>query len=90
MGKKRTRGAYSSKGQGRSIANGVRLARAEKPQLDRSLNLVAAWKAGKNPVLTVENPNKSERNRPYIKMQANAYWGDPRRKANIYKVKDEE
>ena len=36
-----------------------------------------AWLDKKNPWLTVENPNKNETNKRFIKVRANEYLGNP-------------
>lgn len=84
MGKKRTRKAYTSKGQRRNIVNGVKEARREKTPLERALNKVAAWKKGLNPWVTVPGPDKKH---AWIKKRANDVYGDPRGFVNIYKGK---
>lgn len=91
MGKKKTRKTYTSKGQGPSVSKeDLRLARQAVPELTKALNKVAAWVAGKNPWITIANPNTNETNKRFIKVQANTLYGDPRRRANIYKLKDAE
>ena len=78
MGKKRARKAYTSKGQ-RCNVNRALLSNIAKdvPAVDRALNILAAWRAGKNPWVTVKNPDRHT-NRDYIKVRANAYYGNPK------------
>ncbi len=88
MGKKRTRSATTSKGERRSIVAGIKEARRDKPLIDKALNKLAAWKAGKNPWITVPGPSKKE---SFVRVRANALYGDPRyAMANIFKTKGEE
>jgi hypothetical protein len=50
--------------------------------LRRLLNQQKAWREGRNVVLTVPNPNSSETNRQFIKVNARDVWGDPKRKVS--------
>ena len=45
----------------------------------RLLNQKNAWMSGKNVVLTMENPNKNETNKPFIRVNARDVWGNPKR-----------
>lgn len=84
MGKKRTRSSQTSKGQRKSLVNGVKEVRQSVSSLEKAMNKVSAWKQGKNPWVTVPG---IERNKPWVKRRANEVYGDPRFVANIYKVK---
>lgn len=82
MGKKRYRSGYQSKGERRNIIAGVR--EAKSSGLDKGLNKLLAWRAGKNPWITVSNP---ERNKPWIRVRANDYYGDPKKSYGIFSMK---
>jgi hypothetical protein len=45
---------------------------------ERMANQRAAWAKGKNVVLTIENPNKNETNKRYIRVSARDLWGSPK------------
>lgn len=45
---------------------------------DRLANQRAAWARGKNVVLTIENPNKNETNKRFIRVKARDLWGSPK------------
>ncbi len=45
---------------------------------ERIVNQRAAWAKGKNVVLTIENPNKNETNKRYIRVSARDLWGSPK------------
>lgn len=47
---------------------------------DRIMNQLMAWKKGKNVVLTIENPNKNETGKRFIKVNARDVWGSPKYK----------
>ena len=49
----------------------------------RIVNQRAAWAKGMNVVLTMENPNKNETNKKYIRVNARDVWGSPKRNAII-------
>lgn len=87
MGKKRTRSTVVSKGERHSVARStVRLVRQGRTELEKANNKLNAWKAGKNPWITVPGPSK---NMAFVRVRANNLWGDPRRTANIYRGRDE-
>lgn len=46
---------------------------------ERVINQLAAWKQNKNVVLTIENPNKNETNKRFIRVKAHDYWGSPKK-----------
>tara|TARA_B100001094_G_scaffold166784_1_gene161406 strand:- start:1465 stop:1761 length:297 start_codon:yes stop_codon:yes gene_type:complete len=48
--------------------------------MQRAMNQLNAWKRGKNVVLTVPNPDKSDTSARYIKVNARDYWGSPFKK----------
>jgi hypothetical protein len=45
---------------------------------ERLGNQRAAWAKGKNVVLTIENPNKNETNKRFIRVGARDLWGSPK------------
>lgn len=47
---------------------------------ERIMNQLLAWKKNKNVVLTIENPNKHETNKRYIRVNARDVWGSPKSK----------
>ena len=74
MGKK-SRAQYTSKGQRRNVNKWVRKqARKETTPLQRTLNQQAAFRKGKNVVLTIPNPSKTETNKPFIRVSAKEIW----------------
>ena len=82
MGKKVKRKTYVSKGERRSVVAGVGEVRRNTPAITKALNKLEAWRAGKNPWITVPGPSKKE---AFIRVRANTLYGDPRYAfANIY------
>jgi len=75
MGKKKHRSKYTSSGGcptiSRSISNSVRHDVTEATTLLRQLKM---WGKGKRTMITVENPNKNETNKRFIRIEGN----DPR------------
>ena len=65
---------YTSKGERRSS-----MKTSVRNPSQRLLNQQKAWAAGKNVVVTIENPNKNQTNKPFIRVNAFEAWGDPKR-----------
>ena len=79
-GKSSSGNSYTSKGEvgtNKKISNAMRL--EYKNSLKESINKVTAWKAFKNVVLTIPNPNPNETNKRFIKVKASDVWGSPKR-----------
>ena len=76
MAKKKQRSTQTSKGE-RSPLN-KKLIKASRREYNGSTaqmnNKLAAWKRGKNVMLTIENPNKNETNKRFIRVNANDVW----------------
>lgn len=88
MGKKRIRSKVVSKGERRSVVAGVREVRLDRSPLDKGMNKTKAWRAGKNPWVTVPGPSSNMR---FIRVRANNAWGDPKfATANLFKGRGEE
>jgi hypothetical protein len=52
--------------------------RASTPIWQRTINQLNAHISGKRVVLTIENPNKEQTNKRYIKVLASTFWKDPK------------
>lgn len=79
MGKNNQRAHTVSKGERRSINKEItRAVRAERTYLDKYYFKVKAWVSGKNPWITIENPDKNATNKRFIRVRALDYLGDPR------------
>ena len=74
MGKKKSKSSgYISKG----IVGTTRSRKRhweEGYQSDRIMNQLKAFLAGKNVMLTIENPNKNETNKRMVKVPAHTVW----------------
>lgn len=83
MGKKVKRKTYVSKGQRDSVSRStVKAVRQDRSEIDKALHKLEAWRAGKNPWVTV--PGKQS-NQKFVRVRANAVWGDPKRAtANLF------
>ena len=76
MGKKRTRSGHVSKGvhsQKKTFAQKA-CRREYKNTIARLYNQYNAFTSGKNVVLTMENPNKNETNKRFIRVNARDVW----------------
>ena len=75
-----------SKGERPNVAKDTRkLMRGKVTELQTALNKQEAFKQGKNVMLTIPNPNKKERNKPFIRVNAKEVWGNPN-KAYVMKT----
>ena len=83
MGKKVKRKTYVSKGERNSVARStVNAVRRGRSEIEKAQNKLDAWRAGKNPWITVPGPSSNMR---FVKVRANALYGDPRyATANIF------
>ena len=81
MGKKKSRTSQTSTGTvGRSNQYASKAKRREYNQsVERANNQLAAFYRGRNVVLTVENPNKNETNKRFIRVPARDVWGSAKR-----------
>ena len=71
MGKKKSRASQTSKGERRNVVNGLGDERTELQKVNDKMN---AFRKGKNVMLTIENPNKNETNKPFIRVPAKEQW----------------
>lgn len=79
MGKKKHRKSLTSKGSHSTVRRAlVRDTNADRPVIDGISHKLTAWRAGKNPWLTIANPDKSATNRRFIRVRADEYYGSPR------------
>ena len=79
-GKRSSGKNYVSKGERPNVTRSMRNAlRREYIQSDsRLLNQVKAWRAHKNVMLTIPNPDKKNTKERFIRIPANEHWGYPR------------
>ena len=70
MAKKASGKTYTSKGERKNVSSGLCAAiRAERSGADDMLNKQRAWIAGSNPWVTMENPNKEQTDRKFIRVR---------------------
>ena len=78
MGKKRQRTKQVSKGERRNVAkkttNAARRDYIASDGMERLINQLNAFKANKNVVVTIPNPNKKETNKRFIKVSGRDYF----------------
>jgi len=76
LGKKKTRAHQVSKGERKPIDPRWRkeYRREYNGSITQMQNKVDAWLKGKNVMLTIENPNKNETNKKFIRVNANKVW----------------
>jgi len=74
MGKKSSKTSYTSKGiVGRPARSRLRHFE-EGFASQKIINQLNAFRQGKNVMLTIENPNKNETNKPMIRVPAHTVW----------------
>lgn len=87
MGKKKTRSKYTSSGKHKTVTRSVLNAcRKERRAIDRLLNQLEAWSKGRRTMITIENPNKNETNKKFIRVEGNIVFGPWKRSDKPMKV----
>ena len=79
MGKKKKSDGYTSKGLHSNVSKDTRKAmRRDRSLLETTRNKYAAFKKGKNVMLTIPNPSaKTEPAKPFIRVNAKEVWRNP-------------
>jgi len=79
MGKKKggKSSGYVSKGERTYVAPKNRVHRNERHPAERMINQLKAFRANKNVMLTIENPDTSARNERFIRVPAKNIWRQP-------------
>lgn len=90
-GKKSSGKTYISKGQRPNMNRDWLKAyrRDMYTPVEVALNKLEAWKRGKNPWLTVPNPNTKETNKRFVRVRANDIYGDWRNSHYMMKPRTE-
>ena len=77
---------FVSKGEHSNVSKHTRkLMRRQTTELQTALNKQEAFRRGKNVMLTIPNPDKKERNKPFIRVNAKEVWGNPNK---VYMMKN--
>jgi hypothetical protein len=78
-GKSSGKGGYTSAGIHSNVSSATKRAvrRAYIESGDRVLNQLAAFRAGKRVMVTIENPNKEETSKRFIRVEASTIWKRP-------------
>ena len=71
MGKKKSRASQTSKGERRNVVAGLS---DDRTELQKVNDKMKAHLKGKNVMLTIANPNKSETKKPFIRVPAKQEW----------------
>ena len=87
MGKKKKSDGYTSKGLHSNVSKDTRKAmRRDRSLLETTRNKYAAFKRGKNVMLTIPNPSaKTEPAKPFIRVNAKEVWRNPN---EVYMMKN--
>ena len=78
MGKKSSVKHYTSKGEHKNVSRWLKKAHRrdymENCLTQRTNNQLDAFRKGKRVMVTIENPNKNETNKKFIRVPANEVW----------------
>ena len=75
----KTKSKYTSKGTHPAVRSSLSNAiRADRSVIDITLNLMKAYRDGRNPWITIDNPNPKETAKRKIRVKANTLWGMPK------------
>ena len=87
MGKKKKSDGYTSKGLHSNVSKDTRKGmRRDRSLLETTRNKYAAFKRGKNVMLTIPNPSaKTEPAKPFIRVNAKEVWRNPN---EVYMMKN--
>lgn len=79
MAEKGSGKTYTSKGErhnvSRSTLSGVK---RDRDPSEKVINVQRAWLEGRNPWVTLANPNKEQTNKRFVRVKANELWGHPK------------
>lgn len=74
----KSKGAISA-GKHSNVSSATkRLVRDGRSGADKMLNLQREHKRGKNPWVTIENPDREQTNKRFIRVKSNELWGNPK------------
>ena len=82
MAKKSSGTSSTSKGERANVSKATRrLMKDGVSEAEKMLNIQRAYWAGKNPWITMDNPNKEATHMKKIRRKANDLWGSPKERA---------
>lgn len=70
---------YTSKGEREANRKISKAVKRDRSAIDKWTILQKAWLKGKNPWVTVPNPNTSDTRARFVRVRAETEWGDPRK-----------
>lgn len=79
MGGKSSGKTYTSKGTHSNVRSSTLSGvRKRRDPSEKVINIQRAWLANQNPWVTIENPNKEQKDKLFIRVRANELWGSPK------------
>lgn len=73
--------SYTSKGERPNVNSSITKAvKRDRTVIDKWMILQKAWLDGRNPWITIDNPNTNETNKRKIRVRAESEWGPPKPK----------
>ena len=79
MSAPKSKSSYISKGEREANRSLSKAIKRERTAIDKWTILQKAWLKGKNPWVTVPNPNTSDTRARFVRVRAETEWGDPRK-----------
>lgn len=68
---------YTSKGERSNVKKFIVREVANDRKKVKLLDIVKSWKKGQNPWITIPNPNKEEKDKPFLRIKTNEHFGSP-------------
>lgn len=82
MAKKGSGKSYTSQGVHSNVKGSTLSAiKKARSRAEKEMNIQRAWLKGQNPWVTIDNPNKEQLDRLFIRVRANDIWGHPKERA---------
>lgn len=79
MAKKSSGKTYVSKGIHSNVkASTLSVMKRDQNPANKAMNIQRAWLLGQNPWITINNPNKEQTNRKFIRVRSNELLGHPK------------
>ena len=79
MSAPKSKSSYTSKGERKANRQISKAVKRDRTAIDKWGILQKAWLKGKNPWITVPNPNTADTKARYVRVRAETEWGDPRK-----------
>lgn len=79
MSAPKTKTKYVSKGERKANRQISKAVKRDRTSVEKYAILQKAWLKGKNPWVTIPNPNTADTKARFVRVRAETEWGDPRK-----------